>query len=324
MLKIKQISFLCVVIFLLTACTKDNSVQETSGQAFRLYYFNKAITKLVSENYEPTETETLDLFGELLGAMRIDSNNLDYRKAIPTDVKILDYYIDNGQAYIVFDNSYLNMDSIVEVLCRAAIVKTITQIPTIEYVSFLTNDRPLLDSNNRPIGAMRATDFTDDTGGDINAYERVKLKLYFTNSTGNKLVEETREVVHSNTTSMEKLVIEQLILGPSKEDLYPVLPGETKLISVIIKDGTCYVNFDKNFLTGSVNAIDEVPIYAIVNSLVEIQNINKVQIAIEGETNKKYRETISLDNLFERNLDLVENFIEDTTIQNTGGEGETN
>ncbi|NLZ81963.1 MAG: GerMN domain-containing protein [Clostridiales bacterium] len=322
MLKRKNILFICVVIFLLAACSKDSNVQETSMQAFRLFYFNKTITKLVSETYEPTETEPLALLGELLDAMRIDSTNLDYRQVIPTDVKILDYYIDNKQAYIIFDNAYLNMDSITEVLCRAAIMKTITQIPEIEYVSFLTNDQPLLDSHKSPIGAMRVSDFTDDTGGDINTYERVNLKLYFTNSTGDKLIEETREVVHSNTISMEKLVIEQLILGPSAENLYPVLPSETKLISVIIKDGTCYVNFDKNFLTGSVNARDEVPIYSIVNSLVEIQNINKVQIAIEGETNKKYRETISLDNLFSRNLDLVEVLQEETSIQNTEKEGE--
>lgn len=128
-----------------------------------------------------------------------------------------------------------------------------------------------------------------------------------------------REVVHINTTSMERLVIEQLKLGPSTENLYPVLPSETKLISVVTKDGICYVNFDKNFLTGSVNAIDEIPIYAIVNSLVELQNINKIQIAIEGETNKKYREMISLDNLFSRNLDLVDVLPEETSAPDIEG-----
>lgn len=316
MSKLKQISFLFLAVFLLAACSKDVKIQETSEYVVRLFYFNKQITRLVSESYEPTQTDSLALLGELLEAMRRDSENLDYRQAIPTEVKILDYSIDNGHAYIIFDNSYLNMDSTTEVLCRAAIVKTITQISEIEYVSLLTNDQPLLDSNNRPIGAMRASDFTDDTGGDINTYERVDLNLYFVNSAGDKLVLETREVVHSNTTPMEKLVIEQLMLGPSTEGLNPVLPSNTKLISIIVKDGTCYVNFDKNFLSGSVNAKDEVTIYAIVNSLVEIQSINKVQIAIEGETNKKYRETISLDNLFERNLDLV--------LQSSNREGETN
>lgn len=313
-----------MAILFLVACSKNVDVQETSGQTFRLYYFNKQITRLVSETYEPIETEPLALLGELLSEMRVDSENLDYRQAIPSDIKILDFYIDNQQAYILFDNNYLNINSITEVLCRAAIVKTVTQIPEIEYVSFLANDQPLLDSYKRPIGAMRASDFTDDTGGDINIYERVNLNLYYTNKEGNKLIEETREVVHSNTTPMERIVIEQLILGTSEEDLYPILPSDTKLISIIVKDGTCYVNFDKNFLTGSVNAKDEIPIYAIVNSLVEIQNINKVQIAIEGETNKKYRETISLDNLFERNLDLVETIQEETSVETTEGEGESN
>ena len=48
------------------------------------------------------------------------------------------------------------------------------------------------------------------------------------------------------------------------------------------------------------------PIYAIVNSLVELQNVNKVQILVSGETPKVYREKISLETIFERDMDLVE------------------
>ena len=79
-----------------------------------------------------------------------------------------------------------------------------------------------------------------------------------------------------------------------------------KLISISTKDGICYVNLDNTFLTGTVNTIEAIPIYAIVDSLAELPNVNKVQILINGETNKKYREAISLDTFFERNLDLIE------------------
>ncbi len=58
-------------------------------------------------------------------------------------------------------------------------------------------------------------------------------------------------------------------------------------------------------LTGSVNTNEVVPIYAIVNSLVELPAVNKVQIAVNGETTKRYRELVSLDALFERNLDII-------------------
>ena len=49
----------------------------------------------------------------------------------------------------------------------------------------------------------------------------------------------------------------------------------------------------------------EVTIYSITNSLVELSNINKVQISVDGETNITFREKFNLSDLFERNLDLL-------------------
>ena len=51
---------------------------------------------------------------------------------------------------------------------------------------------------------------------------------------------------------------------------------------------------------------EAVPVYSIVNSLLELSNVNKVQILINGETPKVYRESISLETIFERNFDLIE------------------
>ena len=50
----------------------------------------------------------------------------------------------------------------------------------------------------------------------------------------------------------------------------------------------------------------EVTLYAIVNSLVELPGVNRVQISVDGETAIDYKETINLNNVLERNLDIVE------------------
>ena len=46
-------------------------------------------------------------------------------------------------------------------------------------------------------------------------------------------------------------------------------------------------------------------LFRSANSLVELPNVNKVQIAVNGKTDIVYRETFNLSNLYERNLDLV-------------------
>lgn len=205
-----------------------------------------------------------------------------------------------------FDEHYKEMDTVREVLMRAAIVRTVTQVPEISLVSFTVQGEPLTDSNGNAIGMMPADLFIDNAGNEINAYEKVNLHLYFANEDGTGLVEENRRnVVYSSNISLEKLVVEKLIEGPMAEGAYPTVNPQTKIVSVSIKDGICYVNLNEDFLNQPYQVGADVTIYSITNSLVELSNVNKVQISINGETNISYREKVNLGGIFERNLDLL-------------------
>ena len=76
---------------------------------------------------------------------------------------------------------------------------------------------------------------------------------------------------------------------------YPTLPSDVKLLNVSVSENVCYVNFDSNLL---------IPIYSIVNSLCAISSVNKVQLTVNGSSDVMFRDVISLNTLFERNLDL--------------------
>ena len=58
-------------------------------------------------------------------------------------------------------------------------------------------------------------------------------------------------------------------------------------------------------MTQIYNVTPEVTIFSITNSLVELSNVNKVQISINGDTSGVYREKYNLTTYFERNLDIV-------------------
>ena len=107
--------------------------------------------------------------------------------------------------------------------------------------------------------------------------------------------------------------MEELIAGPQADDTGlaagrkdgPVINPATKIVSVAVRDGICYVNLDDSFLNQIYNVTPEVTIYAITNSLIELTGVNKVQISVNGETSVNYRENINLSTVFERNLDMV-------------------
>jgi len=128
----------------------------------------------------------------------------------------------------------------------------------------------------------------EDTGKpDISAQPREtkeKVTVYFGDDQAMYLVPEEREVAKGNRT-LEEVIIDELIKGPTKPGLTRTIPEGTKLLSVSVVDGIAYVNFSKEFQTrhwgGSAGEI--MTIYSIVNSLAKLDGIEKVQFLLEGK-----------------------------------------
>ncbi|MCM1122834.1 MAG: GerMN domain-containing protein [Eubacterium sp.] len=298
--------WLCLLAAMLfcSACGKEE--QPDNGKVYEIYYVNNEETKTLTREYVSETEDVGKLLGELFAQLAKIPDKLEYEAPLSSGFNLLGYTLDNGQLTLNFDEHYKEMDVTKEVLMRAAIVRTVTQIPEIGYVSFTVQGELLADSTGMAIGTMSKDTFIDNAGNEINAYEKVNLRLYFANEDGTALVEENRRnVVYSSNISLEKLVVEKLVEGPASDGAYPTIDPATKIVSVTTKDGTCYVNLGEEFSNQLYNVSAEVTVYSITNSLVELPNVNKVQITINGETNLLYREKISLNDVFERNLDLL-------------------
>ena len=101
-------------------------------------------------------------------------------------------------------------------------------------------------------------------------------------------------------------MIEQLIDGPEGDEGYATLNPYTRVISVTVTDGVCFVNLDSAFLESPGNVTPQVSIYSIVNSLAELSTVHKVQFLVNGEGDVMFREVMDLEDDFSRNLDIVE------------------
>ena len=293
--------FLTFLAVLLAGCGE----KEKKANQYLLYYVSEDGNKTETLEYIPkaiTETAVLD---ELMYSLQNPEEDLI--SPVPETTSILKYEWKENQLTVYFDEFYADLSKKEEVLCRSCIVRTVTQLEGIQYVSFRVKDLPLSDDNGNPIGLMSKETFVDDQNSEIGNYEEVELTLYFANEKGNGLVETTRKVYRNNNVSMETLILEQLIEGPEeKEKVYPTLPAATKILGVTVEEGICYINLNEGFLAQGVNVEDAIPIYSIVNSISEITGINKVKIAVNGDSSKVYGANIPLDQLFERDLDLLE------------------
>ncbi|MBC8014330.1 MAG: GerMN domain-containing protein [Sporomusaceae bacterium] len=82
-----------------------------------------------------------------------------------------------------------------------------------------------------------------------------------------------------------KSAIELLLAGTQNVDLLSIIPTGTQLRHISVKDNIAYVDFNdkliKNNTGGSASEI--LLVAAIVNTLTEFHNIQKVQIMVEGK-----------------------------------------
>lgn len=305
--RIKSCQLLLLLLAaLLAGCSRQgqDAGEEGEENSYQVFYLNTGMTRMMPLDYQTEATDPLVLIQELYNQLVNVPADFDGKSPLSAKTELLQFQWDSNVLYLYFDTSYTLMSSSQEILCRAALTKTFTQIAGVEFVSIYAGDQPLMDNQGNPVGILSAADFMDNIS-DVNAFEKSELTLYFADETGEYLVEETREVMHSINTSMERLIVEQLLEGPQREDLQATIPPDTKLLNLSVTDNVCYLNFDAAFLNNPLGGKDEIPIYSIVNSLTQLTTVNRVQFSVNGLPAVMFRDTISLDTLFEQNMDYV-------------------
>lgn len=306
---IRNLLFLCMLcVCVMVGCRNNQQEEEAREQNIEIYYINRSETAIRSEKYRVKATEIGNAVEEVLGKMKEEPQKAELKASPFADITIRSIRLEDTKIMIDFDAKYREINLTTEVLMRAAIVKTLTQIEGVEFVGFEVEGSPLIDVTGEAVGLLTQDHFVDNPGAQISNNAQTMLQLYFANEDGTKLIPVQRHVEYNTNVPLEKLVAELLIQGPvGGENAGPVMNPATKLVSVIVKDGTCYLNLDDTFLTQVYSVNSDVTIYAIANSLIALNNVNKVQISVNGKTEVTYMESISLTNYFERNLDLVVN-----------------
>lgn len=308
----KKIISIIIIFFTVTGLTACGRGEQEGSYSYQIYYVNKEGTCVVSGEYvtDTSAENKEELLQELIRLLGDTAERPEYLS--PLSESYQGYTLNEGQINLDFNENYAKQDAIVEVLCRAAIVRTVTQIDGIDTVTFSVQGEALLDAIGIPVGAMTADSFIDNAGTEINAYVDTEFRLYFANETGDALKEVSRNVIYNSNISMEQQVVEELIKGPLKNDMaesgavYPTVNPAVTILGVTVRDRVCYVNLSEEFLTPVSNVTSQTALYSLVNSLVELPGVNKVQISIDGNTDVTFRDSVSLTTMFERNLDIIE------------------
>ena len=299
----KTLMILLLFALVLCGCTKK---QERPEGALYVYYMNLQGTALLSEDYVPEKTEPIDQVEELLSKMeKMEDSD---KSSVLTGKFIVNSTELNGSILKLFlEGNRSEMPYSAYLLTLSALTRTLTQVEGVDALLVYINGETGTDNSGRAFGLMRPVMFTNNAGRDENEYRVSDVKLFFANETGTRLLEVDKSVRDSNTVSPERTVIRELLAGPKPGEGYAVLPADASLLSINIRDGICYLNFDEKFVSGMEAGKEELAIYAVVNSLTSLDGIDQVQFTINSSSDVKLGLSgLTLSEPFSFNTDIVE------------------
>lgn len=284
----------------------EESPEKTESQGLKLYYLNDDRTKVLSMPYEIKGYALTTKISNMLTALEAVLWTQEELDVLADKNPIVGFEVKPDELLsLQFAADYSMVHTTTSVLRRAAIVKTLCQLDGISAVEIYLGAQPLLHSNGKPVGMMRAENFVDSTGENTEFYQEENVTVYFADETGEKLLASNLKIIYDGTVPTERLVVQQLLEGPVTQGKQATIPGGTVLNRIAVKNGVCYVDFSEEFLEKRDGISAQVTVYSVVNSLAELSGIYKVQILINGESKKNYY-NMDFSVALERNLDIVE------------------
>ena len=115
------------------------------------------------------------------------------------------------------------------------------------------------------------------------------VSLYFPDKETNMLKPEARLVnIKELIQSPYNVLVELLINGPKNDKLKCIIPENTKLLNSSLEGECLTLDFSNELLNYSKEK--ENLINSIVNTVTELNEVNKVKILINGQTNEEFKD----------------------------------
>lgn len=225
---------------------------------------------------------------------------------LPKETKLLKIAIENNVATINMSEQFSEVKGTKALLLRLSFVSTLCAIDGIDGIVIQVNGSPIVsETTGKEFGVLSGENIAFNTDDTVSEAEQT-IALYFPEKNGDKLGVERRRVKVQNSLSLEKTVINELLKGTKNDKLTRSLSEDVKLLGIETKDNVCFVNFSSEFVskTSSGSLATTLALYSVVNTLCELENVQSVQVLVNGETGVEFGNFV-LDIPYKENKELI-------------------
>ncbi|MDE6182373.1 MAG: GerMN domain-containing protein, partial [Eubacteriales bacterium] len=279
-----------------TIPSTDTVENEELGQLdINIYYLDSTKNELFAEKRKIENTKN-EVFINLLDFMKETPKTATGISVVPKDLNILTFEVDDRTLKVNFSKEYNNMEETEEIFFRSAFIWTVTELPDIKDIEISVEGKPITKGDGEPMGLLSRENIVLNPTISPEKVEYEQVILYFSDEEELSLVPENRLVEVKQRESLETQIVEQLILGPKEKGHFATIPAETKIRNIKTEGGICYVDLSNEFISKSTggSSAELFTIYSIVNSLTELDEVNKVQFLIEGEKVSDYKGSLDI------------------------------
>ncbi len=301
-----------VIALIIAAAFITNYSSDDDSMNVNLYFLNPVTNEISSEVRTINSGKDTEILERVLQELTAGPKNSNLKRTLPENLKILKCTLvksdDEGDtAEVDFSKEYHNLTESQELFCRASVVWTLTDLDFISNVNILVEGTPLTRANGQVVGNLNKGNVVVNPVISPEKTDIRKIKIYFADEQAMGLISEVRNIEAKQSQTLENQIVEQLILGPRRDDLYPTIPSETKINDIRTEEGICYVNLSNDFVAkhSGGSSSEVLTIYSIVNSLTEINSVKKVQFLIDGEKISDFKGHLDFSKPFERNEALI-------------------
>lgn len=266
-----------------------------------MYFLNGKESTLVAEEQTVEYSDKEDIFEKVLENLikgGSKGNGIADKKTVVNSVT----HDENGVA-ADFSEEFLTEDVTHNTFAVYATVKTLCQLPGVKAVKVTVDGNAVTSADGTELGFLSGDNINVEKNSTDNKY----AALYFADKNTGKLRKEIRKINVTDSQSIEQCILNELAAGPKNNELESVISSDTSVISVQTTDGTCFVNFSPSFVSKNSGSKEKEmrAVYAVVNSLTELDSVKNVQFLVEGKKSDSFG-SISIDGTFYRNDSMTE------------------
>ena len=274
---------LCAALLAAGGCasqTPDGSGGE--GREYLIYY--SALSDPAGESAVEGELRTLPRDQQtvpgLVELLKQQPQSDTLTAPLPGGLRLLDWQLEEGRLTLDVSDHYYSLSGVDLTLADACLTLTLCQLEEVDsvYITVEGHELPY-----RAIQQLAAGDILLAGGADEPM--ALGIDLWYLQQDGQSLGVERRQIVKEVGQTVVEAVLSAWAEGPTESGLRACLPEGSQILSAEVRGGVCAVDLSAEFLDGLPRSetTAALTIYALVNTLCELEGVEAVQLYIGGQ-----------------------------------------